>query len=434
MIGVDEARTFVLSRLSPLPPIDCAIDDALDRVAAATVRAREATPRFDNSAMDGFALRAGDTASGATRLRIVDAVFAGATSSRTVGKGEASRIMTGAPLPPGADSVCQREDTLVEPDGHHVLIQRVVREGESVRRVGEDVLVGQTLVEPGDVIGPALLGALAGQGIRSLLVHPTPRVGVLSTGDEISDAASPLAPGRIRDANRPALIASLRQSGFSPVDLGRVGDSKEALRCAFERATRECDAVVSTGGVSAGDADFVKVVLGELFGDTARSMQVAMRPGKPFAYAYDEATATPFFALAGNPVSTLVGFELFVRPALRRLGGHRDLERARWPMVLDCDVARSRDGKLHLLHAVCYLHGDGRLHVRRVARTGSHLLFAVADANCLLLSPESDGLVAGDIVQGVILDESRVTSNREPKDPVTGRVHTAGSDVGLATP
>lgn len=408
MIPVDEARAYVLSRLSPLRPVDRALGDALGCVAAAEVLAREATPRFENSAMDGYALRARDTASGAARLRIVDVVFAGAASSRAIGEGEAARIMTGAPLPPGADSVCLREDTLVEADGHHVLIQRAVRDGEAVRRVGEDVVVGQTLVQPGDVIGPALLGALAGQGVQSLTVHPAPRVGVLSTGDEIVDEASPLAPGRIRDANRPMLIASLRQSGCSPVDLGHVDDVKEALREAFEHGARTCDAVISTGGVSAGDADYVKVVLGELFGDAARSMQVAMRPGKPFTYAYDEATATPFFALAGNPVSTLVGFELFVRPALRHLAGHRDLERVAWPMVLDCDIARTRDAKLHLIHAVCYLHEDGRLHVARVAPPGSHLLFAVADANCLLLSPESDGLVAGDVVSGIIVDESRV--------------------------
>ncbi|MGC8511253.1 MAG: molybdopterin molybdotransferase MoeA, partial [Acidimicrobiales bacterium] len=284
------------------------------------------------------------------------------------------------------------------------------RPGQAVRHAGEDVVVGQTLVEPGDVIGPALVGALASQGVQSLTVHPAPRVGVLSTGDEIVDGSSPLAPGHIRDANRPALVASLRQSGFSPVDLGHVGDSKQALREAFEHAARECDAVISTGGVSAGDADFVKVVLAELFGDAARSMQVAMRPGKPFTYAYDETTATPYFALAGNPVSTLVGFEFFVRPALRRLAGHRDLERTTWPMILDRDIARARDGKVHLIHAICYLHEDGRLHVRLVARTGSHLLFAVADANCLLVSPDSDGLVAGDVVSGIILDESRVTS------------------------
>lgn len=410
MISAEEARTFVLARLGPLAPVECPLDEALGCVAASVVHAAEPSPSFANSAMDGFALRARDTTSGAARLRIIDSVFAGDRSMTRVGEGEAMRIMTGAPLPSGTDGVCAKEDASVDADGVHVLIERVVEAGDAVRHVGEDVTVGQTLVVPGDVVTPALLGALAAQGVTTLSVHPTPRVGVLSTGNEIVDGHAPLGPGQIRDANRPALVALLRQSGFAPVDLGTVGDSKDALRDAFERAASECDAVISTGGVSAGDADFVKVVLAELYGDAARSMQVAMRPGKPFTYAFDEATATPFFALAGNPVSTLVGFELFVRPALRALAGHAVLDRTAWPMVLDCDLARTRDAKLHLVHATCYLHDDGRLHVRSVARRGSHLLFAVADANCLIFSPESDGLVAGDEVRAIILDDARVST------------------------
>ncbi|MDE3083457.1 MAG: molybdopterin molybdotransferase MoeA [Acidobacteriota bacterium] len=402
MISADEARNFVLYRLAPLAPVDLDLASALGCVAAARVSAREPSPSFTNSAMDGFALRASDTAAGGARLRVIDSVFAGESSDVTVGTGEAARIMTGAPLPLGADAVCPREDTAVV-DGE-VVIQRAVAVGDSVRHVGEDVRVGQVLVEPGDLVGPALLGALAAQGITSLAVRPTPRVGVMSTGNELADGES-LAPGHIRDSNRPTLLASLRQSGFVAVDLGVVRDATADLADAFRQAVTRCDAVISTGGVSAGDADFVKVALAELFGDAARSMQVAIRPGKPFTYAYDEATKTPFFALAGNPVSTLVGFELFVRPALRRLGGHRVIDRPEWPMVLDCDLPRGRDAKVHYVHGVCRLADDG-LHVERVVRAGSHLLFGIAGANCLIVSPESDGMRAGDVVRAMILDHS----------------------------
>ena len=409
MISADEARSFVLAELSPLAPLERPLAGSVGLVAASTITAREPAPSFTNSAMDGFAVRADDVTASETRLRIVDSVFAGESSDVVVGAGEATRIMTGAPLPPGADAVCPREDATVEPDGEHVLIHRRVAAGDSVRGVGEDMTVGETLVEPGDVITPALLGTLAAQGHSSIRVHPTPRVGVLSTGNELVDGDT-LLPGQIRDSNRPTLLAALARSGFSPVDLGTVRDAKDDLRATFERALAECDAVISTGGVSAGDADFVKVVLAELFGERARSMQVAIRPGKPFTFALDGASATPFFGLAGNPVSTLVGFELFVRPALRRLAGQRDIDRPTIPMVLDVDLVRVPDGKLHLVHGVCRVHDDGRLHVERLARRGSHLLFAIAHANCLVVAPDGPTLAAGATVRALVLDDNELNT------------------------
>ena len=410
MISAEEARSFVLSGLRPLAPVETPLAASVGLVAAQTIAATEPAPSFTNSAMDGFALRAADVTASETRLRIVDSVFAGESSDVTVAAGDATRIMTGAPLPPGADSVCPREEVTVEPDGGHVVIHRFVSVGDSVRHVGDDMTVGQVLVSPGDVITPALLGALAAQGVASLSAHPAPRVGVLSTGNELVEAAGPLGPGQIRDSNRPTLLAALARSGFVPVDLGTVRDAKEDLRAAFERARSECDAVISTGGVSAGDADFVKVVLAELFGNRARSMQVAIRPGKPFTFAFDEGTATPFFGLAGNPVSTLVGFELFVRPALRRLAGQRDLDRPRFSMVLDADLEREPDGKLHLVHGVCRVHDDGRLHVEGLARRGSHLLFAIAGANCLVFAPDGPSLLSGAVVEALLLDDDHVNA------------------------
>jgi molybdopterin molybdotransferase len=408
MISYEEARHFVLKNLSPIPPKEIDVKDVLGLVIAEVVRAREPSPRFANSAMDGFALRAEDTAAGEARLKIVDTIFAGDLATTKVRSGEAARIMTGAPLPDGADGICMREEATVDADGLTVLIQRVVHQGDYVRLVGDDVTAGQELVGIGTVIGPAFMGVLASQGIASVVAHPRPRVGVLSTGNELSDSSDDLGFGKIRDANRPSLLASLARSGFDPVDLDIAGDTPGAITEALTHGMQVCDAVISTGGVSVGDADFVKSVLAELVGENARSMQVAIRPGKPFAFAVDPTSGTPFFGLAGNPVSTLVGFELFVRPALRLLAGHSELDRPTASMILNCPLPRRRDGKLNLVHVNAGFESDGRLHVKSVSRLGSHLLHSIAGANAIAMVPDGDGLSAGQEVQGMIIDTERL--------------------------
>ncbi len=403
MIQLEEAQEFVLAAVAPLEPEEVVLEEALGCVAATAVVAREPSPRFANSSMDGFAVRSSDTSSGSVRLRIVASIFAGDMAAAQLSEGEAMRIMTGAPVPKGADSVCMREEATVDDHTQTVLLHRTVNAGEFVRRVGDDVAEGQTLLDPGDEVGPALIGVLASQGYEAVFAHPRPRVGVLSTGNELTDAPEAPAEGKIRDSNRPSLLASLRQSGFEAVDLGIVGDTMEEITKGFERGIFECDAVVSTGGVSVGDADFVKSVIGELSQGSARSMQVAIKPGKPFAFGVTPEGA-PLFGLAGNPVSTLVGFELFVRPALRRLAGHHQLKRPTLSMVLDCPLPRSKDRKVHLVHAVCQIHDDGRFHVESVARTASHLLHAIARSNALAIVPDGDGLGAGDEVFAMILE------------------------------
>jgi len=407
VISLGEARQFVLQGLNPLAPTQLTLENALGCVAAEVVTAREPSPRFANSAMDGFALRALDTEGGSVRLRITDAIFAGDVATIHVGEGETMRIMTGAPMPEGADSVTIREEATIDADGSFVLIQRAARPGEFVRLVGEDITVGQALLKPGDHIGSAVLGVLASQGVASVLAHPRPRVGVLSTGNELSDASGELATGKIRDSNRPSLLASLRQSGITPIDLGIVGDTPLEITTAFQRGVRECDAIISTGGVSVGDADFVKSVLAELCGETASSMQVAIRPAKPFAFGVAP-SGTPFFGLAGNPVSTLVGFELFVRPALRLLAGFKELDRPTINMVLDCPMPRRRDGKLHLVHVVGRVHDDGRVHIESVARQASHLLSAITETNAIAMVPDGEGLDVGQMVPAMILDATQL--------------------------
>ena len=403
MIPLDEARAFVLADLAALAPLDVALADALGCVLAGPVEAREPSPSFANSSMDGYALRAADAAPGAAPLRVVGVVLAGDAAAVRVGPGEAVRIMTGAPIPEGADSVCPVEETEVVDEGRSVRIARSISPGEFVRRPGEDVVPGQVLVAAGQPLGPEHVGVLSGQGIASVRVHPRPRVGVLSTGDELVAGSGALAPGKIRDVNGPMLVALLEDSGFTAVDLGAVGDDVDAVRSRFEVGIETCDAVISSGGVSVGDVDFVKTALARLCGPRARSMQVAMRPGKPFTFATTPDRATPLFGLAGNPVSTRVGFEMFVRPALRRLAGHRDPDRATLAMVLDEPVRRRVDGKVHLVHARARWGDDARVHVTRVLREGSHLLSAVADADVLLVVPDGEGLAAGEDVGGLLL-------------------------------
>jgi molybdenum cofactor synthesis domain-containing protein len=414
VITLEEAKQFVLESLVAPSPEVMALEDVLGCVVGEEVLARESVPEFLNSSMDGFALRALDTATGSatgsTTLRVIGAVYAGDGSSPYVGSGEAARIMTGAPLPDGADCVCMKEEAIVDPSGQTVRIERTIPVGEYVRAPGEDVQIGQVLVVTGDELNPAKVGVLAGQGFAAVRAFRRPRVGVLSTGNELARSLAPLESGEIRDVNRPLLLALVRESGCLAVDLGIVHDDYASIAQRLRVGVQECDAVISTGGVSVGDLDHVKTVIGELGGDSARSMQVAIRPGKPFAFGVVGARHVPVFGLPGNPVSTRVSFELFVRPSLRFLAGHRVLERPTFNMVLDSPLPRSKDGKLHLVHVVARIHDDGTVHVERAIRHGSHLLSAISDANALAMVPEGEGLSSGDIVRAMILNADQLSA------------------------
>lgn len=404
MIGVGEAQTFVLETLTPLSRVDRALEEALGCVAAQQIIATEPVPGFKNSSMDGYALRAIDTCDGPVRLRVLGTVLAGDAPEHQLKEGQAVRIMTGAPIPGGADAVCMIEETVVDPDGRTVLIAKTIEPGQSVRQAGDDIAVGQLLIEVGRELGGAQIGVLASQGCASVSVHPRPRVGVMSTGNELAGPGGSLSFGKIRDANRPMLLALLRQSGFTPIDLGIASDNELEITRKLRLGVDGCDAVIATGGVSVGDVDFVKTVLAEICSEKARWMQVAMRPGKPFAFGTAGERGTPIFGLPGNPVSTRVSFEMFVRPALRRLAGHRVLQRPTLNMVLDCAMARKPDGKLHLVHVTSRVHDDGRMHIENASREGSHLLSAVANANALAMIPDGHGFTPGDVARAMILD------------------------------
>ena len=388
------------------------LDDALGCVAATTVVATEPVPPFVNSSMDGYAVRSVDletaTPSVPVRLDVVGTVLAGSDAAPVVGPGRAVRIMTGAPLPPGADTVCMLEVCVTDAGGAVVVLDRPSDRGTFVRTVGQDVAVGDTVVAAGTPLTPALLGSLANQGVDRVDVHPRPRVGVLSTGDELVEAGLPLGPGHIRDANRHALLALVVQEGWEAVDLGIVADDAGALESALDDAGACCDAVLTSGGVSVGDADVVKTVLRERCDGTMRWMQVAIRPAKPFAFGVLGTSGTPVFGLPGNPVSAMVSFELFVRPAVRRMAGHASLGRLTVPAVSTAPLRRTPDGKTHFVRAVLTLDPSGAWMVRPLAGQESHQLSVMAAANALVVVPDGDGVAAGETVRAMVLAPDRL--------------------------
>lgn len=402
MIPFAEARDHVLAHCAPRAPLAVALDDALGCVLAADVVASEPVPPWANSAMDGYAVRAADVAGASDAapvdLAVVGTVAAGAAADTEVGAGQAVRIMTGAPMPPGADAVVMVERTRGGPDATVVQVLAEVETGRNVRAAGGDIAPGQTVVAGGTLLGPAHLGVLASANVRRPVVVPRPRLGVLSTGDELVDDGSPLGPGQIRESNRPTLVALARSFGIDAVDLGTVADDRDALSAALLDAAASCDAVASSGGVSMGDFDLVKVVLGELA--DMRWMQVAIRPAKPFAFGVLD--GTPVFGLPGNPVSSMVSLALLGVPGLRRLAGRADLDLPRVTAVAGAGLGRRPDGRIAYLRVSCRWV-DGRLHAHPVQGQGSHHLASAAGANALAELPDGDGVFEGEPVTVVLL-------------------------------
>jgi molybdopterin molybdotransferase len=391
LVPLDDARAHVLERVEgPLDAEVVTVAEAVGRVAAERVEATESVPPFDNSAMDGFAVRSDDDGDRA----IVATTLAGHAAADEVLPGQAVRIMTGAPMPAGADAVVPVERTEVVADV--LRIDGSIRAGDHIRSAGDDLRPGTVVVTPGTLLTAGHLGILATLGVEKLLVVRRPRVGVLSTGDELVEGGAPLQPGQIRDSNRPVLLSLVAQAGAEPVDLGTAPDDEESIAKALLLGVTTCDAVLTSGGVSMGDVDLVKEVL-DLIGDM-RWMQVAIRPAKPFAFGLVD--AVPVFGLPGNPVSSVVSFELFARPAIRRLGGLGSARLDRpCPTAIAVDgLPRTPDGKLHLSRVVATVASDGQLEVRSAGGQGSHQLSVLASSNALALVPDGDGVEPGGLV------------------------------------
>ena len=401
MTPLEDAQTFVLSSCPPADPVEVGFVEAEGLVLADDVVATEQVPPFDNTAVDGYAVHAADTVGAATDpvvLPVVGEVAAGAFTDHVLQPGEAIRIMTGAPIPAGADAVVMVEDTERVGDDR-VRISAVVEPGAAVRNAGDDVETGDLVFEAGTLATPAVVGVLASINARTVRAYPRVRVAVMSTGDELVEDGRPLEPGEIRESNRRMLAGMLRETGCEVVDLGVVRDHEDDLERVLRGAAAECDAIVTSGGVSMGDYDVVKAVLGRIADMTW--MQIAIKPAKPFAFG--KIDGTPVFGLPGNPVSSIVSFEMLARPALRRMMGHQRLARPSVVGLTDDDLTRRPDGKVHLMRVVADFGDDGRCHVRSARAQGSHQLAATALANAIAIVPDGDGLPAGAEVAVVMM-------------------------------
>ena len=401
MISLAQARSEVFSAVGRLDPRALPLSEALGLVTSADLVAEERVPPFANSAMDGYAVQAGDTEGASEalpiRLAVVGELPAGRAPTTTVAGGQAIRIMTGAPVPEGADAIVMVEHTVC--DGDSVLVKKAAKVGDHVRPAGGDIEEGTLLFPAGTVLSAAHLGVAASLGYARLPVRPRARVGVLSTGDEVVAPGEPLTPGKIRDSNRPMLLALLRESGCEPIDLGIAPDDESAITSAIERGLQSCDALVTTGGVSVGDYDYVKIVLDRL-GEMSW-WQVAIKPAKPLAFGLVQ--GKPVFGLPGNPVSSHVSFELFARPALLQMMGHTQCAR---PIVLalaEQPMQRQVDGKVHF-DRVRLRYRAGGYSVARSGEQGSNVLSAMAAANGLAILPDGAGIDAGQEVAVMMLD------------------------------
>lgn len=394
MKTLEQARAEVLEGLKPLEPEPVSIWDSLGRVLAEDVAAPGDVPPFPNSAMDGYAVRGSDVAEPGVTLDVIGELAAGQVSTVAVGPGEALKIMTGAPMPEGADTVVKVEDT--EALGDRVSIGPAVAPGTSVRSAGGDVAKGTTVFESGIRVTPMHVGVLANIDVSEVMAHRRPKVAFMSTGDElVPPGGGPLGPGMIRDSNRPMVNALLSEAGVEMSDLGIVPDDPDTLRAVLDEAGANADVIVSTGGVSMGDRDVTKLVLEG--GSEVEFWRVAIQPAKPFAFG--RVGGALFFGLPGNPVSVLVSFEQFLRPALLRLQGAKKVLRARVSAIagekMDTDPEKTvfvrvkTNGESAGLPVVVSSGGQS-----------SNVLSAAAAADAFAVVPRGRGAVeAGDTVE-----------------------------------
>lgn len=400
-----EAARFILSGLQPLETARRPLREALDAVLAEDVTSPLDLPPWDNSAMDGYAVRSADV-TGPVELDVIETVPAGHFPRKRVGPGQATRIFTGAPLPEGSDGVIRQEDTEALPQ-ERVAIRNARDAGKNLRRRGEDIQKGAVALAAGTTLGPAQLGVLASLAHDLPVVYRTPRVAFMGSGDEIVDLDRKddiLAGRKIASSNSYTLGGMIRRAGAEPVDLGIARDTKESLREHLERFSESgADLLVTTAGVSVGEHDLVRDVLQELGGEL-KMWRVQMRPGAPLGFG--SLYGKPWIGLPGNPVSTMVTFELFVRPAIRRLAGHPLPFRRTVPVVLQ--EAITLGPKLrHYLRAVVQTEGAGTsLTARLTGPQGSGILTSMARANALLIVPEDmPAAPAGAALRALVLED-----------------------------
>ena len=403
MISVEEARNKILDAFSPLGLEKVNILDAVGRVLGEDVFAGRAIPPNDNSAMDGYAIFTEDSHGASpenpVRLDVIEEIPAGAVPAKTIGRGEAARIMTGAPLPLGADAVVRMEDT--RKDGDCVLVFAAAPKGWNIRCAGEDVRQGEKVIPRGEIIRPAEVGMLASLGRSFVLVHQRPRVAIVATGNELVEIDEVPMEGKTVSSNSYALAALVRECGGVPLQIGIARDSRKDLIAKFRAALR-ADLIVSTGGVSVGDYDLVKEIMKEA-GNRMQFWQVAMKPGRPLAFG--ALGDVPAIGLPGNPVSSMICFEQFIRPAILKMLGHASLFRRTIRARLERTI-RKKKGIRQFIRALIRREGDGYAVVA-TGDDGSGLLKSMVHANGLIILPEETLEVGpGELVAVQLLDES----------------------------
>lgn len=413
MISVDQALNEILGHVQPLEPEPVAILDAQGRVLAQSIVSDIDIPPFDNSAMDGYAVRAADVA-GATpdapiRLAVAGSVAAGYVAEQSVCSAEALRIMTGAPLPDGADAVVPYEDTSdfdrakgdrLDAPATEIDVRRAVNTRDHVRPAGEDIRNGEVVMAPGQIIRAQEIGVLVSLGHATVLVHRRPRIAILATGDELLEVHEPLVPGKIRNSNEYTNSALVTRTGGVPLRLGIARDTAEDLTAKIRSGLEQgADLFLTSGGVSVGDYDVVKDVL-----DAEGRMQfwqVRMKPGKPLAFGL-LAGDVPLIGLPGNPVSAMVSFEQFVRPAMLKMLGHKNLDKPSVRAIMDEPVTNS--GRRGFVRVIVRREEDG-FHARTTGEQGSGVLTSMAKANGLAVVPEEIYQVeAGEVLDVQMLD------------------------------
>ena len=397
MLSVEEALEAILSRVSTLGAEHVNVVASLGRTLAEAIVSRRVIPPWANSSMDGYAVRAADTGKGAT-LSIVGRVEAGALPARAVGRSEAMRIFTGAPLPSGADAVVPQED--VDAADGHVTLRGAVEPAAYVRAAGEDVRAGDRVLEPGTLLTAAEIGLLATLGHGQVAVYRRPRVAILSTGNELADLGTEPGPGQIPNTNTYSLMAQVLEAGGDPVSLGVAPDRLEAIEERVRRA-RDADVILSSAGVSVGELDLVREALTRA-GAELHLWKVSMRPGKPITFG--SLGGRPFFGLPGNPVSAMVTFELFVRPALLKMSGRRRLARAR-VRARALSPIPNPGARRGYLRVRLESDGEGSLGVRLTGEQGSAILRSMVAADGLAVVPPDTTIATGDGVEVIVLRE-----------------------------
>jgi molybdopterin molybdotransferase len=404
-LGAADAARRILTEIGRQPALRVPLDDALDSVLAENVVSRLDIPPWTNSAMDGYAARAADvrgaTDAAPVRLTVVEVLPAGHFPTLSIGPGQCARIFTGAPLPDGADSVIRQEDTDLGEATVTILKDRDA--GVNIRKAGEDIRKGNTVLQAGVELGPAQLGVLASLAVAHPLVYRRPRVALLGGGDEIVDVDQPeeiLSGRKIASSNTHTLVALVKRAGGEPLNLGIAADTPESLREHLGRAL-DCDLVVTTAGISVGEHDYVRQVLEELGGEL-RFWKLRMRPGAPVGFGM--LGSTPWIGLPGNPVSTMVTFELFVRPAIRKMMGHQLPFRRSVP-VQTVEPITLKPKLQHFLRGIvkqCHRGPEARL----TGPQGSGILTSMAVANALLIIPEGQFETSpGGTINALVLDD-----------------------------